>query len=406
MCLPPRWVGFSTNCLPVGSIAEVWLERGANTTDPNQECPPRFTTERKASAMTIMIGIDPHKASHTAVAIDSNEHVLDELRVRSSAIQADRLRCWAAGFEQRTWAVESAQGLGYLLAQQLVAAGEVVLDVPAVRASRVRTLSSGRSQKNDPNDARSVAIAALRADDLAEVRADDHARILRLLVKRHRDLGRAKNQACCRLHALLLEMVPGGAGFRMVSVTRANTLIDSFEPINAMGRQRLEIARQLVAEIAHYDDRLKASKQRIQRAVAASNTSLTSICGLGAITAAMIIGHTGNIDRFPTKHRFGELQRDRPDRSIIGVQGSPSAEPARQPADELGDPGRRHFPAPTRHLGPRVLRPQDRRGQVVQRSNPRAEATTLRRHLPAPRQRRPPAALTIKWAREDKQERL
>ena len=51
------------------------------------------------------------------------------------------------------WAVESDQGLGYLLAQQLVAAGEVVLDVPAVRASRVRTLSSGRSQKNDPNDA-------------------------------------------------------------------------------------------------------------------------------------------------------------------------------------------------------------------------------------------------------------
>ena len=262
--------------------------------------------------MTIMIGIDPHKASHTAVAIDSNEHVLDELRVRSSTTQADRLRCWAAGFENRTWAVESAQGLGYLLAQQLVAAGEVVLDVPAVRASRVRTLSSGRSQKNDPNDARSVAIAALRADDLAEVRADDHARILRLLVKRHRDLGRAKNQACCRLHALFLEIVPGGATFRMVSVTRANALIDSFEPINAMGRQRLEIARELVAEIAHYDERLKASKQRIERAVRASNTSLTSICGLGAITAAMIIGHTGNIGRFPTKHRFASYNATAP----------------------------------------------------------------------------------------------
>jgi transposase len=139
--------------------------------------------------LATMIGIDPHKGSHTAVAIDRDEHVLDEFRVRSSGSQADRLREWAAPFEDRVWAIESAQGLGYLLAQQLVAAGEVVLDVPPMRAARVRVLGSGRSQKNDPNDARSIAIAALRADDLTAVRADDHARVLRLLAKRHRDLG-------------------------------------------------------------------------------------------------------------------------------------------------------------------------------------------------------------------------
>ncbi len=132
--------------------------------------------------MSIMIGIDPHKASHTAVAVDSFEFVIDELKIRSCATQAAKLRDWADGFrDDRTWAVESAQRLGYLLAQQLIAAGETVLDVPAVRASRVRTLSSGRSQKNDPNDARSVAIAALRADDLATVLPDDHTRILRFV---------------------------------------------------------------------------------------------------------------------------------------------------------------------------------------------------------------------------------
>ena len=77
--------------------------------------------------MTITIGIDPHKGSHTAVAIDSNEHVLDEIRVRSCSTQTVRLRDWAERFEERTWAVESAHGLGYLLAQQLVAAGENVI---------------------------------------------------------------------------------------------------------------------------------------------------------------------------------------------------------------------------------------------------------------------------------------
>ena len=63
--------------------------------------------------MTIMIGIDPHKATHTAVAIDSDENVVDECRVRASLTQTERLVEWAAGFEQRRWAVESASGLGF-----------------------------------------------------------------------------------------------------------------------------------------------------------------------------------------------------------------------------------------------------------------------------------------------------
>jgi transposase len=90
--------------------------------------------------MTITIGIDPHKASHTAVAIDDIENVVDEIRDRACSAQTDQLRCWAAPFPDRVWAIESARGLGYLLAQQLVAAGETVVDVPAVLSTRTRLL--------------------------------------------------------------------------------------------------------------------------------------------------------------------------------------------------------------------------------------------------------------------------
>ena len=90
--------------------------------------------------MTITIGIDPHKASHTAVAIDDSECVLDEHRLRACSDQADQLRAWAAPFPDRLWAIESARGLGYLLAQQLVAAGESVVDVPAVLSTRTRSV--------------------------------------------------------------------------------------------------------------------------------------------------------------------------------------------------------------------------------------------------------------------------
>jgi hypothetical protein len=66
--------------------------------------------------------------------------------------------------------------------------------------------------------------------------------VLKLLSKRHCDLGRLKNKACCRLHALLLEMVSGGAGFNIAAVPRVNAVIDSYEPVDAIGRQRQEIA--------------------------------------------------------------------------------------------------------------------------------------------------------------------
>ena len=86
----------------------------------------------------VIIGIDPHKGSHTAVVVDRDERVVDEIRVRTSKGQTDELCEWASGCADRTWAVESARGLGYLVAQQLVAAGERVVDVPATMTSRVR----------------------------------------------------------------------------------------------------------------------------------------------------------------------------------------------------------------------------------------------------------------------------
>jgi hypothetical protein len=106
--------------------------------------------------MSVMIGIDPHKGSHAAAAVDTREVALAELEVQASRRQSRELLAWAERFPVRRWAIESANGHGYLLAQQLVAAGEHVVDVPSTLSARVRVLDSTRSQKNDPNDARSV----------------------------------------------------------------------------------------------------------------------------------------------------------------------------------------------------------------------------------------------------------
>jgi transposase len=261
--------------------------------------------------MTITIGIDPHKASHTAVAIDNTERVLDELRVRACTKQTDQLCAWAAPFPDRVWAIESARGLGYLLAQQLVAAGETVVDVPAVLSTRTRLLSSGRAQKNDPNDARSVAITALRNTALRRVSVDQHAQVLKLLAKRHRDLGRLKNKTACRLHSLLMELSPGGMAAEM-TLTRANEILEQVEVTGQMVEHKLAVAREFVADIAHYEQLTKASLKRLRVAVAATGTSLTDIRGIGPVNAAIIIGHSGDVSRFASAAHFASYNATAP----------------------------------------------------------------------------------------------
>jgi len=90
--------------------------------------------------------------------------------------------------------------LGHLLAQQLLEAAERVLDVAPKLDARVRPLATGDTNKNEPNDARSVAVAALRSSSRRPVVADDHAAVLKVWSKRHRDLGRTRIQVACRLH--------------------------------------------------------------------------------------------------------------------------------------------------------------------------------------------------------------
>src|SRR4029450_6735253 len=231
--------------------------------------------QRKGPFMAaVMIGVDPHKGSHTAVVISPAEEPLGELRVRASAAQAEKLIEWAAAWPVRTWAVEGAGGLGHLLAQQLVAAGERVLDVPPKLASRVRLLQAGDTNKNDPNDALSVAVAALRSKARRQVLAEDHAAVLKVWAKRHRDLARSRNQAACRLHAVLCDLVPGGHP-REISAAQAARILERVTPSGAAARARCELAAEFLTDIRRLDAQLRDTHKKLAAAGPASGARPT-----------------------------------------------------------------------------------------------------------------------------------
>jgi transposase len=253
--------------------------------------------------MPVIIGVDPHKATHTAVAIDRSEVELARARVRANRKQVPQLLRWAEPLGKRTWAVESAGGLGYLLCQQLVAAGEIVLDVPSTLAARIRVLGSGRSDKNDPNDALSVAIAALRTPALRKVVAAEHSEVLRLLAKRNIDIGNHRTRVVCRLHNLLMELAPGGIA-KELNASDAVAFLDCVAPTTPAEAARHDLAAELLADVQRLDEQLKNSHRRIRTAVAASQTSVTDVFGIGPIIASYLIGFTGDIGRFASRDAY------------------------------------------------------------------------------------------------------
>ncbi|MFZ0323108.1 MAG: IS110 family transposase [Actinomycetes bacterium] len=250
-----------------------------------------------------VIGVDPHKGSHTAVAIGADESVIQSVRVEASRRQVDRLVVFAADWPERVWAVECAAGVGRMLAQQLVARGERVLDVPPALSTRVRVLSGRSGRKTDAHDARAVAIVALRNPNLVEVSVEDFSRGLRLLSDRRGQLVASRAQAVTRLHSLLAELLEGGAP-QSLTAEKATVILRRIHPVTDVDAIRKDLARELLEDIKRLDARLAANAARIAEAVTASGTTLTDIPGVGPVTAAKIIGHTGMVGRFPTRGHY------------------------------------------------------------------------------------------------------
>jgi transposase len=259
----------------------------------------------------VMTGVDPHKGSRTAVVISPAEEPLGELRVRACAGRAGKLIGRAAAWPERARAVEGAAGPGRLLARQLAAAGERVLDVQPELASRVRLLQAGDTNKNDPGDAWPVAVAALRSTVCREVIADDTPVVLKVRSTRHRDLARTRHQVACRLHAVLCDLVPGGHQ-KEISAAHAARILAQASPSGAVALARAELAAEFLAGLRHLDAQLRDTTKKPAAAVRAAGTSLTQVFGVGPVIAGTVIGDAGDVARFPGRDHFASCNGTAP----------------------------------------------------------------------------------------------
>jgi transposase len=257
--------------------------------------------------MKVLIGVDPHKAS---LAVAALEEATGELLERASFSQERAglrsLERWAKRFAERRWAVENASGLGRHVAGRLVAADESVVDVPPKLSAQVRLLSSfaGNARKNDELDALATALAASRNGRLAAVDPEAASEAMRLLSERREDLVAERTRALNRLHALLRDLLPGGAAGTL-SAPRAARILRAIRPKGgASACLRRRLASEVLRDIRTLDRKIADLNGRIEAEVQASGTTLTEIFGIGPILAARIIGTVGDVARFPTKAHF------------------------------------------------------------------------------------------------------
>lgn len=252
----------------------------------------------------MLIGIDPHKSTHTATAVepDTNREVAS-LRIDATLRDYRRLLTWSGRWPQRRWAIENAEGLGRHLASWLLARGEHVVDVPSTATARVRQLSRGGGRKNDRIDAAAAACVAALQGDARPLAAEGTADALAVLDERRVNLAQARVRGVNQLHALLRALLAGGAPTDLSAAT-AGALLRSVRPSGETERVRKAVATDLVAEIRSLDARLKSSAKAIAQLVEQSGSTLTATVGVGPIIAGRLIGRTGHPSRFPNSAAY------------------------------------------------------------------------------------------------------
>jgi len=250
------------------------------------------------------VGIDTHKATLAACAVDDVGAVLAERTFGSDADGFAALAAWIRDVAPGAIVgVEGSSSYGAPGARYLLATGLEVREVPPhlSRRERGRTRRPGKS---DPGDALAIARVTLREAGLPPVRLEDRTEELALLVDAREELVVQQTRARNRLHAHLVVLLPGygRTAARLVSRRQLAVIEAALAPLTGT---RAELARELLAELRALGERSGALAARIAARVAGH--PVLRLPGVGVLVGARLIAETGDVTRFRSPDAFAML---------------------------------------------------------------------------------------------------
>jgi transposase len=253
----------------------------------------------------IVVGIDPHKQTHTAVALDAaTGQVLGEVTVKARTAGFDRLLGWARELDaERTFAVEDGRHVSGHLERYLIGRGERSVRVPPRMMGEARR-TDRVAGKSDPVDATAVARAALRHPDLPAATLAGIEREIGLLVAHREMLVNERTDKICKLRWLLHDLDPDLAPplrtlNRFAVLDRLLARLEELTP-----SVQVELCIDLVRRCREITVRANELERRIDGLVRAHAPALLDIPGCSALTAGKIVAETADVSRFPTEGHF------------------------------------------------------------------------------------------------------
>jgi transposase len=252
----------------------------------------------------VLLGVDPHKDTHTVVAVDQAGRQLGQTTVAARTLGHGELLGWACQRwpEERLWAVEDCRHVTGRLERDLLAAGERVVRVPprlmAGARHAVRALG-----KSDPIDALAVARAALREPNLPTAGHDQASWEVKLLVDHREHLvaerTRAINRLRWHLHRLDPDLEHTARRLPGPSLGRIAAWLAEV-PASA----QIDICQELTAKIQTLTIRIDQLGRDLRTRVAQLAPNLLSLPGCGVLTAAKLIAETAGVARFRSEACF------------------------------------------------------------------------------------------------------
>ncbi|MCC6960306.1 MAG: IS110 family transposase [Dehalococcoidia bacterium] len=252
--------------------------------------------------MTVIVGVDAHKRTHTLVAVDEVGRKLGERTVAATSEGHLEAASWVGRWPERRFALEDCRHVTRRLEADLLRAGEAVVRVPTRLMAGAR--QGGRERgKSDPIDALAVARAALREPDLPAAQLDGDARQLRLLIDHRDDLVAERTRIQSRLRWHLHELFPE-LELPPKSLRRQHVLASLETRLQDVSGALGEISRELLTRCRELTLRANELERRIGAIIRLLAPSLLALDGCGVLSAAKIVGETAGASRFHSRAAF------------------------------------------------------------------------------------------------------
>lgn len=266
------------------------------------------STSATVVAPNITIGVDTHKDSHVAVALDGLGRRLAQHVAPATTAGYQQLHRWACDLgHPEAFGVEGTGSYGAGLSRYLRGCGNRVIEV-----NRPDRSTRHRLGKSDPIDAEAAARAVLAGTASATPKhGDDQVEVIRLLKLTRDSAVKAQTQAVNQLKAVLVtapaELREPMTGLGLITLLDRCAGLRPGEPTTVLAAAKHAL-RLLARRALRLRAEAKELREHLDALTAAACPTLVQLTGVGPDTAAALLLAAGdNPHRLHSEAAFAAL---------------------------------------------------------------------------------------------------